>query len=187
MNSGYVKNLLGNLTDDFKKQWSITETGYFTPKRIYYNGSYEYVVTKQFIVNILFPKFSSKRQQKILQKAKKLNVWSKNNNVFTPITQRHITCRRGCKHLLLNYLSIDGNYWYQCYDNQVEYTREYLKLKLNNIPDDDKIKNTNDNYSVNLKIIVSLTDIFTILMCASSNDVNFMGKHKYAKNAIIIQ
>jgi len=147
MDSGYVENLLVNLTDDFKKQWSITKTGYFTPKRIYYNGSYEYVVTKQFIVNILFPKFSPKRQQKILKRAKKLNIWTKNNNAFESIiTQQYVTCKRGCKHLILNY-------WYECYDNQVEYTREYLKLN-----------NISNNNIISIQDILSLTDIFNCLV-----------------------
>lgn len=73
------------------KQFNLTKDGYFKPI-IKKNCGDNYYITKQFLINILFPHFSEKKQQKILQKAKKLNIWNIENDIFEPITITFSTC-----------------------------------------------------------------------------------------------
>jgi hypothetical protein len=129
----------------------IDNNGYFTPMRIYLRHGYEYVITKQFAISVLFPHLSAKKQQKILKRAKTMGVWNKPNDIFEPVTVPYTTCKKGCEH------KFDDDYYgkNECYDNKVEYTREFLKIKLNDIPEDQKIKDTNGSYSVSIKVITS--------------------------------
>ena len=66
-----------NIKSDFFKL-----THYEMKSFKYFDYKNYYVITKQFLIEILFPNLSVKQQQKILQKAKKLNVWKKNNSIF---------------------------------------------------------------------------------------------------------
>lgn len=50
-----------------------------------------------------------------------------------------------------------------CYENQVEFTREYLKLKLQNIPDEMKTKDLKYGfYWINVSVLLTLVDLFIL-------------------------
>jgi len=144
----------------------LIKRGYFRPKlyKLNLDGTNEYCISKQYLINILFPNISVKKQQKILYRAKKLNIWNVYNDIFEPITITYTTCRKGCEHNFIDgYLGKND-----CYDNMVEYKREYLRLKLENISDNDKIKDMN-YYWINIKVLRSLIDYFVILYTNMTN------------------
>jgi hypothetical protein len=128
------------------------KNGYFKPVR---HGN-NFCITKQFIIETMFPNLSKKRQQKILKKAKKMNIWKIENNIFEPFTIICHTCRKGCQHRYSNYAYDVG----ECYDNQVYYKRELLKLKMQNILDEQKDKGGN---WINTSVIRLVVDLFAIL------------------------
>lgn len=150
-----------------------TKKGYFKPNKrtLYYNDlDNNHYITKQFLISILFSNVSVKKQQKILQKAKKLNIWSVNNNIFESFTLTISTCKKGCQHLCSDYLYDFGD----CYDNKVVFQRELLKLKVENIPDNMKIKDIKDDfYWINIKVLKSLIDLFVVLISPPHSTIGF--------------
>ena len=161
MNNNYSENK-EIFNQDLINQ-DLTKRGYFRPKLYKVNShkTIEYCISKHFLINILFPNISKKKQQKILKKAKGLDIWNVPNDIFEPIRITFTTCRKGCEH------KFDG-YNYDCYDFKIEYTREYLRLKLENISGKDKILDTN-YYWINLKVLKSLADYFVILVSNSTD------------------
>lgn len=163
--------------------------GYFIPiiKTSYHNGiEINHYITKEFFISILFGDLSSKKQQKILRKAKQLNIWSVHNDIFEPITLTISRCKKECKHCCSNDCYDFGD----CYHNNIEYKRELLKLNLHNIPDSMKIKNTENNnndktvlqsdaifngnfYWINIKVLKSLIDLFVILISKPHSTIGF--------------
>jgi len=132
------------------------------------NNNNNHYITKQFLIETLFPYFSTKKQQKILKKAKKLNIWDINNDIFEPITLTYSTCKKECKH----YCSEHPYDFGDCYYNKVEFKREFLKLNLQNIP--DKIKDLKyDFYWINIKSLKSLIDLFIILISQPHSTIGF--------------
>ena len=150
-----------------------TKKGYFKPNKrtLYYNDlDNNHYMTKQFLISILFSNVSAKKQQKILQKAKKLNIWSVNNNIFEPFTLTISTCKKRCQHLCSDHLYDFGD----CYDNNVVFQRELLKLKVENIPDNMKIKDIKDDfYWINIKVLKSLIDLFVVLISPPHSTIGF--------------
>jgi len=150
------------------KQYNLTKDGYFKP--IIKKNCDKHYITKQFLINILFPHFSEKKQQKILQKAKKLNIWNIENDIFEPITITFSTCNKECKHYCSDHFYDFGD----CYYNQVEFTRTFLKLKLENISDDLKRKDLTHNfYWINVKVLKCLMDYFIILVSQPHSTFGF--------------
>lgn len=151
---------------------SLIEKNYFRPiMKIlkYHNNTHDcHYITKQFLIETLFHDLSKKRQQKILKKAKKLNVWNIDNDIFEPIITTYCTCRKECQHQLSEYT----NDFSDCYYNNVEFKREFIKLKLQNIH--DKIKDEKYNfYWINQKVLTSLIDIFIIVISRPHSTIGF--------------
>ena len=146
---------------------NLSKEGYFKPNmRTLHNDHY---ITKQFLISILFSNVSVKKQQKILKKAKTLNIWSVNNNIFEPFTLTISTCKKGCQHLCSEHLYDFGD----CYNNVV-FQREFLKLKVENIPDNMKIKDIKDDfYWINIKVLKSLIYLFIILISPPHSTIGF--------------
>lgn len=83
------------------------------------------------------------------------------NDIFEPITLTFSTCKKSCQHIC----GVQPYDLGDCYYNNIKFNRELLKLKLQNIPDKMKIKDTKyDYYWINKKILISLIDIFVILI-----------------------
>ena len=94
-----------------------------------------------------------------MKKAKKINIWNIDNDIFEPITLTYSTCKKECSHYCSEYPYDFGD----CYNNQVKFKREFLKLKLQNIS--DKIKDVKyDFYWININLLKSLTDLFIVLV-----------------------
>lgn len=123
------------------------KSGFFRLKYyLLYNGDQSkdyYVMTKQFLIKILFPNLSVKKQQKMLHKAKKLNVWNKNNSIFELVTLTFSKCKNGCLHYCSNNFYDVGD----CYFNEIKYTQELLKIEDNN-----------KNYYISLQVLLPLID-----------------------------
>ena len=154
------------------KQCNLTKNGYFKPIiKNYCGDNYNiHYITKQFLINILFSHFSEKKQQKILQKAKKLNIWNIENDIFEPITITFSTCNKECQHYCSDNIYDFGD----CYHNQAYFTRTFLKLKLENIPDKLKIKDLTHNfYWITVKVLKSLMDYFVILVSIPQSTIGF--------------
>jgi hypothetical protein len=152
------KKLLHQFRDNLTKEY------YFKP------NNYNNYITKQFLIDILFDNLSISKRQKILQKAKKLNIWSINNDIFEPITLTFSTCKKECLHYYSNHRYDFGD----CYYNKVEFKREFLKLNLQNIPDIMKIKDIKDDfYWINKKVLKSLIDLFIILISHPHSTIGF--------------
>ena len=152
--------------------YNLTKECYFKPIKIptYYKNTF--YITKQFLIEILFNSTSTKKQQKILKKAKQLNIWNICNDIFEPITYTSSTCKKGCQHKC-----IVSSYRYdfgECYDNKVLFEKQVLKLKLENIPDKMKIKYGKDDfYWINIKVLKSLIDFFIILISKPHSTIGF--------------
>lgn len=122
----------------------LVDQGFIKPA-LYYSD--KYYVTKQFVINVLFFNVSIQIQQKILKRVKKINLW--NNDIFEPFKGEFYTCDKNCTH----------EYGY-C--NSINYTQEVLRIKIENIPNDMKIKDIdNDCYWINLNAFTPLIELFT--------------------------
>jgi hypothetical protein len=128
-------------------------------------------ITKQFLISTLFSDYSTKRRQKILKKAKQLNIWNIENNIFEPVTYDFSTCNKDCTH----YFS-EAEHTYECYDNyRIYFKREFLKLKLQNIS--DKIKDVKYKfYWINISVLKSLYNLFIILISPPHSTIGFIDK-----------
>lgn len=148
------------LLQQFREE--LIKKDYFRPimKTLYYanNNEDRHFITKRFLVDTLFCDLSEKKRQRILERAKKRNLWNIHNDIFEPITQVDETCREGCDH----YCNEEDPYDYgSCYENKVEFTREYLKLKLQNIPNEMKTKDLKYGfYWINVSVLLPLIDLF---------------------------
>ena len=159
-----------NLLQEFRN--NLIKKNYIRPimKTLNYssNNDDNHYITKQFLIETLFPNLSTKKQQKILEKAKKLNIWNIDNDIFKPITLTYFTCKKECKHYCSEYSYDFGD----CHYNQVEFKREFLKLKLQNIP--DKIKDPKYNfYWINIKALKLLIDLFVIIISQPHSTIGF--------------
>ena len=76
---------------------------------------------------------------------------------------------------VLDHLCSDHLYDFgDCYDNNVVFQRELLKLKLENIPDNMKIKDIKDDfYWINIKVLKSLIDLFVVLISPPYSTIGF--------------
>ena len=151
---------------------NLIKKNYFRPimKTLDYcnNNDNNHYITKQFLIETLFSDLSTERQQKILNKAKKINIWDVDNDIFEPITLTYSTCKKGCTHYCSENLYDFGD----CYCNRVEFKREFLKLKLQNIP--DKIKDVKyDFYWINVRTLKLLIDLFIILISQPHSTIGF--------------
>lgn len=129
------------------------ENQYFIPKILWQN----HYITKQFLISVLFPDASAKKQQKILKKTKELRIWNTDNDIFELVVLKCSTCRNNYHHDHSNFFYDMGD----CYDNKVEYTRELLKIKLQNISDDQKTENAYFHYHINLSVLTGLRHMFS--------------------------
>ena len=59
-------------------------------------------------MDILFPDLSARRKQKLLKKAKQLDIWNIQNNIFKPIILNYFICRKGCKHYCSEHINDFG-------------------------------------------------------------------------------
>ena len=119
----HIEHPFADLESKFRN--NLISQGFIQAK---YIPDFSVYITKLSLIKVIFPNTTT--QQKILKRFKKLNIWNTQNDLFELKEYNFKTCDKRCPH----------EYGY-C--DSIRYTQEVLKLTLENIPDEMKVKDFN--------------------------------------------
>lgn len=137
----YIEHSYNDLEPIFRN--NLISQGWIQAKNLL---DFSVYITKLSLINVIFPNTTTQKKQKILRRAKKINIWNTQNDLFELEKCNFHTCDKGCPH---EYGHCDS----------IGYGQEVLILKLENISDEMKVKDFNC-YWINSKVFKPLIDLF---------------------------